>query len=548
MLWKMAFFLVFIFVGGVWAEDYVPLYNLGQKVSWCSSQCLNEDCTPSLFCYYAPPDYRYYYKETWRGFRSLYNPTDARVVCRYAPENPQKCVVDGEWNQIYQLCGLNIPGCLAYGSAPEAFRVFLPPGTKGFKVIIHYARDKKAGVAVRFGSPPEAYQELPSQYEEIPWQPEGSVTLDQLFQEVFYRNNGGTIYFYANFEPLSEGRAGWLYFRLLPQFGQEVHEFQIQVKVDYPVYRAWYENVAPCPAEGRFCWDSMGNPVAYGVPVSCDAEHLFACTDEFSCAQAGGYWYDDACHNKPPCSPTNLSACTDSFSCALAGGHWCEDHCQAEECQSFVPPRWSVSCQDDQGVARFWVTVEDCGSLCGQSVRVQIAATDPEDVSSLDYSWLPGENWVPGSQPFEISLSRVWPVDLLAGYQLSTARVSGWYAGVFIDVNGDGTFDYDSELRYCQFPQCGPEALHLCQTEESCREAGGYWVEGRCEAAHCEIPSREFCASLTEEACLQNRCGWSPGNPGRCYSCEEAQNAEACQLLEGCVWDDHKCLPKGCGQ
>ena len=568
----------FLGLSVAWAEEYTPLYNYGQKISWCTNNCSGE-CEPSFLCYYAPDGYEYYFTARFSGFKDIYNPLDPRVVCGYAPANLKGCVDNNTWVITYQICGLDTPGCLAYGQVPESFRVFLPPGAKSFQVIIHYPRDDKAGVAVRFKAIPEAYQNLPKNYDEIPWHSEGSVSLEELAEEVFYRNNGGTIFLDAYFSTLTEEQAGWLYFQLLPQFEKNVHEFQIQVWVDYQVFKTWYSGLKPCPAEGLYCWDYLGNPQSQGAPV-CDANHLYACHDAFSCVQVGGYWYDDACHAEPQCSPTYLDACHDAFSCVQAGGHWCNEICQAEECttsqcgpdnltactnendctaagghwwwnechaQEFSPPVWQVQCVDNNGTAEFWVTVTDCGSLCGRQVKVKIAATDPNDLA-IDYCWRLENGWISGNLAFNISLQEVPPTNLLDGYSISTETVSGWYAGIFIDVNGDGILGFD-ELQYCQFPEvdCRPGHLELCLDKASCEAAGGYWVEEACKGLPCEVPEETECQIDTEEACIEAGCGWSPGTAPRCYSCLSATTEVTCSVLEGCLWDGKKCLPQSCG-
>ena len=522
-------------------EDYIPLYNYGQKVNWCSQNCPNE-CEPSFLCYYAPPGYDYFFSEIFYGFKKIYNPLDPRIVCRYEPGEPENCVKNNLIILTYQICREGLPGCRQNGTLPAAFRLFLPPGTKSFNVLFHYARDALAGVAVRFGAPPEAYANLPQDPDKIPWHLEGPVTLEELEGELFYRNNGGSIYFESSLE--SESVAGWLYFRLLPQFRRDVHEFQLQIKVDYQVYRAWFESVRPCPAKG-YCWDYLGNPKG---ELSCDADHLYACQDAFACINAGGYWYDGACHDSP-CDANHLYACPDAFACINAGGYWCDGQCQAQECQgNFVPPVWDVSCQTSDGVAKFLVLVSSCGSLCGRMVQVKVAATDPLEWQTIDYSWLPGEGWVPGDRSFEMVLGTLSPVDLLEGYELSPEALSGWYAGVMIDLNGDGQFDYNRELRYCQFPEARCDAAHLdlCRDETSCEKAGGYWSNGRCQALPCEVPENQECQLYEEGTCQEAGCGWAPGKPGRCYSCLAAINENSCLILEGCRWDGKHCLPEGC--
>ena len=105
-----------------------------------------------------------------------------------------------------------------------------------------------------------------------------------------------------------------------------------------------------------------------------------------------------------------------------------------------------------EGFLQFVVQVTDCGEICGRRVQAKIAATDPYVWWTLDYSWLPGQGWVAGDWSFWW-YGQVWtPTDLLAGYNLPLEPFAGWYAGFMIDLNGDGRFDYETELKYCQFP------------------------------------------------------------------------------------------------
>ena len=69
-----------------------------------------------------------------------------------------------------------------------------------------------------------------------------------------------------------------------------------------------------------------------GELVTCDAEHLDLCVTETDCTNAGGYWYDDACHAEPQavCDAEHLDLCTTEEDCTGAGGYWYDNSCHAE--------------------------------------------------------------------------------------------------------------------------------------------------------------------------------------------------------------------------
>lgn len=462
------------------ADDYVILYNYGQKVSWCSSLCLLKTCDSApLFCYYAPKGYEYYYQDVFFGYYRIYNPLDARVVCGYAPADVSKCLGSNYWTINYHICKEGIPGCRIYGKIPKAFRVFLPPGAESFRVIIHFARDVEAGIAIRFGKVPEAYQDLPENYDDIPWRKEGLLSLDELKEELFYPNRGGTILLDAEFSSLSQDQADWLYFHILPQFSNDVYEFQISIQLNYETYKSWFKKVSPCPSSDIYCWDYLGNPI------------------------------------------------------------------KNNQSNDIIPPTWSVKCLDDEGIAHFWVRVSDCGSLCGQKIKVKVAASSG---TTIDYSWLPEKGWEVGDKSFEWELSPIGSIDLLAQENIATVNLIGWYAGVFLDWDQDGQFSPDKELRYCQFRViCDENHLSLCSDKNSCEAVGGYWVDNLCQKTPCDITSSEECRSfIDQESCIQGGCGWSKGNPGVCYSCSYAKTENICNLLVGCYWDGRLCLPQSC--
>ena len=188
---------------------------------------------------------------------------------------------------------------------------------------------------------------------------------------------------------------------------------------------------------------------------------------------------------EPACDAEHLDLCTDEVSCVEAGGYWCDGACQAEPCE-IQPPSWNVDCTvDEAGYAHFLVTIMDCGSLCGQNVKVEVAATDPDDLA-IDYSWLPDLGWTSGEQAFTFAgFGPVTMVDLLAGTGVTGEMVSGWYAGVMIDVNGDNVFDYNTELRHCQFPVVSESECAQYQDSVLCVAHGCVWNydTNSCEAA-----------------------------------------------------------------
>lgn len=149
-----------------------------------------------------------------------------------------------------------------------------------------------------------------------------------------------------------------------------------------------------------------------------------------------------------PKGEEDFSGCSTQEECELGGGAWWNNACHK-------PITWDVQCGAENGIAFFKVKVTDCGELCGQRVRVKVAATDPIQWQTIDYSWLLGQGWVPGDYYFEIELNQMADFyDFLEGYNISVDNLMGWYAGVVIDINENGIFEYNElELQYCQFKE-----------------------------------------------------------------------------------------------
>lgn len=63
---------------------------------------------------------------------------------------------------------------------------------------------------------------------------------------------------------------------------------------------------------------------------TCDSNNLNLCTNQTSCTNAGGYWYNGVCNANAEtvCDSNNLNLCTSS-NCAAAGGYWYNNACNA---------------------------------------------------------------------------------------------------------------------------------------------------------------------------------------------------------------------------
>lgn len=84
------------------------------------------------------------------------------------------------------------------------------------------------------------------------------------------------------------------------------------------------------------------------VTSKCFSGDVTFCTDRNNCEAAGGFWYDDACHSEPGCSPGFTDLCTTEPDCLDAGGYWYAYSCHEELSPNYVQTmrlagEWSIT-------------------------------------------------------------------------------------------------------------------------------------------------------------------------------------------------------------
>ncbi|RLB70432.1 MAG: hypothetical protein DRH04_03610 [Deltaproteobacteria bacterium] len=401
--------------GSLQAAEYVSLYTTyGRTVSYCSqTPCggagnCRADVVP------CGGDYSYKYTDTLVGFKDMYNLNDSRILCGLEGDgcSPEEARLS-----------LNLKDLR---SSPDAFRIYLPPGTVRAVVNFYlYNGAKDIGFAVRYQQPPDClycqYARQQSRYDDIPWAT-SLVRLSDVTQgDVYTENLNGLskILTFSSSTPLSPGAAGWLYIKKIPFTTATIRDIVVDVKVDVSAYLNWYNNGAD--------WDAAGDPWSgnntVAPPRVCASSNLGACLTASACGMVGAYWYDGRCNRQPACTVNDPYSCDTSEKCGDSNLYWYEGECNAE-------PACTVS------------TLTSCD-------------TEPK-CESTGFYWYDGFcNEEPRCR-----------LDNLVGCESEvecTEINAYWYAG---GCNAE--------------PACTAGTLSSCDTVEKCTSSGFMWSAGYC--------------------------------------------------------------------
>lgn len=436
--------LMLLLMGAVsQAAEHQSLYSYGQTVSYCSqSPCAGAgNCEADR--YPCGGDFPNKYTDTLAGFKDLYNLNDPKILCGQDVIDASGCAPD-EKTLSLSLGTLRQTGLKYVSSFPDAFRIFIPPGTVYGYVNIYMPIDGQEGVVVRYQQPPDGvycqFAGQPSHYDEVPWDIPNRVSLSTMEgRDVYLRNWGGLAAAVSPFAlqvPLSESGSGWLYIRKLPFTSSRIHKISVSFRVDVAAYQRWYDEVI---------WDAAGDPWSANNSVTtsrvCSSSNLTACLTESACERVGAFWYDGSCNARAACTGSNLSACNSQDKCSASGFFWYDNSCNSE-----------VACTGDNLVA------------C-------------ENASECEGS---GFFWYDGVCNAESKCR----ADNMSGCESQN------------DCTGVGGYWYDGSCS--DEAACTESNIQDCNTEVKCDGAGFYWHNGSCTAqSPCNQNNFSGCSSRT---------------------------------------------------
>lgn len=498
--------LLFTFLTGfkARAEVYYSLYWYGNPISYCSQEkCIpgDDDCLVNAYpC--TQGDYIYRHTETREGFRSLYDPTDSRIVC-----GTTASLACAEEEMILALNMTSKPSSIKpadISAFPDSFRFYLPPGTVYAVATVYTPRDMKEGMVVRYQQQPDCeysqYEWMSYYYDKVPWQSSSQVTLDTLKKgDVYLPTSSGhaqVLPAFARSKPMTESEAGWMYVHRLPFNGDLIYTVQVTIRVNREAYMKWFKGYTKWNKDGD-PWSIDELPNSPAPAPSCSKTNLDACTTKAGCENAGAYWYDDICNADPVCGLDNLKDCATEEECTGSGYYWYDDACQSQpNCRADHPAGCETKAEcESQSVNKYWYDGECHAALACTSTSLNKCVNEDECSSSGFY-------WV------------------------------------------DGACQQD--------PPCGPHHLESC-LEEECGPAGGEWVDGSCKGLSCASGNLSACTNYLScgqqggvwhddlQTCTEPHCG-----PDELFSClSDAECSDA-----GGVWDGHYCrglsLAQGC--
>jgi hypothetical protein len=324
----MAVMLALLMSSGIsQAAEHVSLYAYGQTLSYCSQT----PCAGAGNCvedsYPCGGDFSYKYTDKLAGFKDLYNLNDPKIFCGQDLLDSSGCAPE-EKSLSLSLGTLRQTGLDYVSSFPDAFRVFVPPGTVYGYVNIYMPIDAQEGIVVRYNQPPEGvycqFAGQPSHYDDVPWDVPNRVNLGTMEQrDVYLRNWGGLAAAVSPFSlqiPLSSTGSGWLYIRKLPFTSSTIHKISVSFRVNAAVFQRWYDDVV---------WDTGGDPWSANNNVAltsvCSSSNLGACLTESACERVDAYWYDNGCNAEAACAANKFYACDSQAKCESSGFYWYDD-------------------------------------------------------------------------------------------------------------------------------------------------------------------------------------------------------------------------------
>jgi len=388
------------------------------------------------------------------------------------------------------------------GSIPDAFRLFIPPGTVSVSISLFTNERHGVPLALRYQQPPMC--SYCRTWDVDTW--DYSPKFDEMTDHDVY-TGGRSFMVEDRFSPvLDVGGSGWLY-----GYQQELSDMSISIEVDLATFVAWYN-------DPETIWDVNGDPWSANNEIAplqaCDRDHLDVCQESNCHADGEGYWYNDVkggpeyCHAMPP--DCDGDDCLTESQCLSADAdlYWYKDDVDGEPTCHPMP-----ACQRDWDTGAF---VEECTPVnC-------ITAAQCED-ADLDFYWY---NDVEGDDEY----CHATPPDcdgddcLTESQCLSADADLYWYKD---DVDGEPTCH---PMPACQrdrdtgafVEECIPEN---CITPAQCEDAGPdfYWYDDVCHAE----PEQGVCSQdnlsgcITEAECVAAHGEWHNYSAPGAIKCTE---------------------------
>lgn len=480
--------LLLFVVNPLWAatENYVSLYQYDKQLSYCSPIPIGDSFEENVYpCLENGAGKNYKIDEIRSGgFKDMYNPLDARVVCARPGLAEKEC--NGVTTMTLNLLLSSVWSPMKtedMKSFPDAFRFYLPPGTIGASATIFTPRDTKEGIVVRYGDVPECSECIHawdmSSYTSVPWDKLTQLSITDLInhkdKDIYLLTRGGhalVITSSSLSEPLAAG--GWVYIHKLPFDGDDINEVHVSITVNRERFTKWYLH------EAHFL--DNGDPVSV-VDEICSPDSLADCSKS-SCTNAGYYWYDGQCQKDQAC--TSPEGCDGN-----------KDQCEGSEYYYYSDGSCHEEMECRKGHEEGCYNEEDCRGVGGYYYN---QTCNPEKACS--------------------TLS-----DCDRNKDLCTG--SG-----YVYNDRDDTCHDRSECR-----QDHPEG---CFTPEDCADINGYWYDGQCNGDRaCATPSD--CDN--EDHCTGSGYHYLNGSCREMPACDrehpEGCNEDACSFYG--YWYDGQC-------
>jgi len=254
----MVVFLLLLFAGSslvTAAEDVdyeslytyygLPFYSYGSSNISCEDGMLDDERYTS--CEKIGDVNKYSY--TLAGFKEIYDLNDPRVVC-HLDASLGGCSPDPEEKFSY-----SVPRA-GQRDVPDAFRLYIPPGTINVTVSMHMSISCMDGVVVRYRSTPDCSGWPYGRNDAVPWDSQ-NIGLDVMEDRDVYKvNSGGTILVVPPTYRSKDDEGGWLYVRRLGLDDREIDTVTIKVTVNTEAFLTWYNSMG----EQQHDWDANGDP------------------------------------------------------------------------------------------------------------------------------------------------------------------------------------------------------------------------------------------------------------------------------------------------
>ena len=499
-MYKTKFLLTLLVVVFWWAGvasgledhyDYFSLYQIPQVVPFCSadpnhpkaSYCKIDRCREAYDCGGTHCEELPHLCVSYRtGFKNILDFNDP-LVCLGEDISTEGFFCDpalprysGSTMRSMTLWapdqfGENFGHTWGHAGKLSRFRVFIPPGSKNFGLIIYLPPNTCTGFVFRYGRPPDCKfcddQKWPEDtVPDLPGFSYHDLTLDIARDHDVYINNSGG---HVQFKPLmtdrspegepfvvySPERAGWLYVRLVPRTyascGSDwINIISVNTELDLEAFMSWFEQVS---------WDEYGDPPPgefASEGSSCQSPE--ECTTPYACGSVGGVWCGDSCHPAAACPVCCGNTCYSKEDCPYC----CEGQCQEDPCS---PPPESPGNDDSSSVSS--ETSFDTTEVC--SATNLSACKNSYECAEVGGEWCDNachpKGECPSSSSPSSSSSGVSGLDLLHQYASGTS--------------GEPSAPSSPSSPLTSLV-CSATNLSACKNSYECAEVGGEWCDNAC--------------------------------------------------------------------